>query len=212
MAFDLAKARKDLATKDEQIAKLKEQIKQLQVERAAIVQQHKQELARLRNGYQAEIDKAIKEAEDLRKTIQSKDARIEQQSQRIYELDRKVNPQRYRLSSGADLEHFNIPNLGASMPSIHIWTDVQGEKHDAREYIDTINPVWQDYLKGEATVYELINDIFEPQEQVSQSQIDLLGAAFMLASGGPAQTRVGTGAGGSHSDLPWDEKKNIRRK
>ena len=209
---DLAKARKDLATKDEQIAKLKEQIKQLQVERAAIVQQHKQELARLRNGYQAEIDKAIKEAEDLRKTIQSKDARIEQQSQRIYELDRKVNPQRYRLSSGADLEHFNIPNLGASMPSIHIWTDVQGEKHDAREYIDTINPVWQDYLKGEATVYELINDIFEPQEQVSQSQIDLLGAAFMLASGGPAQTRVGTGAGGSHSDLPWDEKKNIRRK
>ena len=208
---DLAKAKKDLSVKDEQIAKLKEQIKQLQVERAAIVQQHKQELARLRSGYQAEIGKAIKEAEDLRKTIQSKDARIEQQSQRIAELDRQANPQRYRLSSGAELEYFNIPNLGASMPSIHIWTDVQGEKYDVREYIDTINPVWQDYLKGEATVYELINDVFEPQEQVSQAQIDLLGAAFILATAGPAQTRVGTGAGGSHSDLSWNGKKNIGR-
>lgn len=98
------------------------------------------------------------------------------------------------------------------MPSIHIWTDVQGEKYDAREYIDTINPVWQEYLKGTATVYELINDIFEPQEQVSEAQANLLGAAFILATGGPAQTRVGTGAGGSHSDLPWDGKKNNGRR
>lgn len=164
---DLAKARKDLATKDEQIAKLKEQIKPLNAKRATTAQHHKQELAKLKNGYQTEIGKAIKEAEPLRKAVQSKDAKIEQQSQRITNLDRKANPQRYRLSSGAELEHFNIPNLGASMPSIHIWTDVQGEKYDTREYIDTINPVWQDYLKGEATIYELINDLFEPQEQVS---------------------------------------------
>lgn len=209
---DLAKAKKDLATKDEQIAKLKEQIKKLQEERNAIVQNSKQELAKLKNCYQAEINKAIKEAEALRKTLDAKDARIEQQSQRIAELDRKANPHRYRLSSGAELEHFNIPNLGASMPSIHIWTDVQGEKYDTREYIDTINPVWQDYLKGEATVYELINDVFEPQEQVSPAQADLLGAAFILTTGGPTQTRVGTGAGGSHSDLPWDGKKNNTRK
>lgn len=209
---DLAKAKKELTDKDEQIAKLKEQIRTLQAERAAIVQQHKQELAKLRNGYQAEIDKAIKEAESLRKTLDAKDARIEQQSQRIAELDRKANPQRYRLSSGAELEHFNIPNLGASMPSIHIWTDVQGEKYDAREYIDTINPVWQEYLKGTATVYELINYIFEPQEQVSEAQANLLGAALILTTGGPAQICVGTGAGGSHSDLPWDGKKNNGRR
>ena len=209
---DLAKAKKELTDKDEQIAKLKEQIRTLQAERAAIVQQHKQELAKLRNGYQAEIDKAIKEAESLRKTLDAKDARKEQQSQRIAELDRKANPQRYRLSSGAELEHFNIPNLGASMPSIHIWTDVQGEKYDAREYIDTINPVWQEYLKGTATVYELINDIFEPQEQVSEAQANLLGAALILTTGGPAQICVGTGAGGSHSDLPWDGKKNNGRR
>lgn len=209
---DLAKAKKDLATKDEQIVKLREQIKALQSEKANLQQRHNQELAKLRNGYQAEIDKVIKEAEALRKTLHAKDAQIERQSQRIDELDRKANPQRYRLSSGAELEHFNIPNIGASMPSIHIWTDVQGEKHDAREYIDTINPVWQDYLKGDATVYELINDIFEPQEQVSEVQANLLGAAFILATGGPAQTRVGTGAGSSHYNLSWDGRKNNMRK
>ena len=48
---DLVKAKKDLATKDEQIAKL-------QAERTAIVQRHKQELTKLRNGYQVEINKA----------------------------------------------------------------------------------------------------------------------------------------------------------
>ncbi len=85
---DLAKTRKDLATKDKQIATLKEQIKKFQAERTTTVQRHQQELAKLRNGYQAEIDKAIKEAESLRKTIQSKDARIEQQSRRIAELIR----------------------------------------------------------------------------------------------------------------------------
>jgi len=209
---DLAKARKDLAIKNEQIARLKEQIKKLQEERNAIVQSHKQELAKLKNGYQAEIDKAIKDAEALRKTLNSKDAQIANQSQRIAELDRNANPQRYRLSSGAELGHFNIPNLGSSMPSIHIWTDVQGEKYDTREYIDTINPIWQDYLKGEATVYELINNVFEPQEQVSSAQADLLDAALILATGGPSQTRVSMGADGSHSDLPWDGKKNNTRK
>ena len=209
---DLAKAKKNLSAKDEQIANLKEQIKTWQTERAAIVQQHKQELAKLRNGYQAEIDKAIKEAESLRKTIRSKDARIEQQSKRIAELDRKANPQRYRLSSGAELVKVNIPNLGASMPSIHIWTDVQGEKYDVREYIDSINPVWQEYLKGTATVYELINDIFEPQEQLSEAQAELLGAALILATGGPAQTCIGTGAGGSSSELPWSDNNKYSKK
>lgn len=38
------------------------------------------------------------------------------------------------------------------------------------------------------------------------AQAQLLGAAFMLVSGGPAQAHVGTGGGGSQSDLPWGEK------
>ena len=57
-----------------------------------------------------------------------------------------------------------------------------------------------------------LNAVFKPQEQVSPAQMDLLGAAVMLATAGPAQTRVGTGAGGSHSDLPWDDKKNTGKR
>ena len=83
-------------------------------------------------------------------------------------------------------------------------------KYDVQECIDTINPIGQDHLKGSTTAY--LNAVFEPQEQVSPAQMDLLGAAFMLATGGPAQTHVGTVAGSSHSDLPWDGKKNSGRK
>ncbi len=125
---DLAKARKKLTAKDEQIAQLKEQIKKLQAERAVIVQHHEQELAKLRNGYQAEIDKAIKEAEALHKTLQKKNTKIANQSQRIAELDRQANPQRYRLSSGAELVKINIPNY--NNPSLHIWTRVGDERFD----------------------------------------------------------------------------------
>ncbi len=206
---DLPKAKKDLATKDEQIATLKEQIKELQTERAVTVQQHKQELAKLRNGYQAEIDKAIKEAEILRKTIQSKDARIEQQKTRIAELDRKANPQRYRLSSGAELVKLNIANY--NNPSLHIWTRVGEERFDDVKFQIDYN-LAQQHFNNQITDEELVNAVFEPQEQVSQAQIDLLGAAIMLATAGPAQTRIGTGSGGSHSDLPWDGKKNTGRR
>ena len=51
----------------------------------------------------AEIAKAIKRAEiGERKNIAHK-ATIEKQKQRIDTLDRKANPHRYRLSSGATL-------------------------------------------------------------------------------------------------------------
>lgn len=206
---DLAKAKKALSAKDEQIASLKEQIRKLQAEHTAIVQQHKQELAKLKNGYQVEIDKAIKEAESLRKTIQSKDARIEQQSKRIAELDRKANPQRYRLSSGAELVKVNIPNY--NNPSLHIWTQVGDERFDDVKFQIDYN-LAQQHFDHRITDEELVNAVFEPQEQVNEAQANLLGAAFMLASAGPAQTRVGTGAGGSHSGLPWDGKKNNSRK
>ena len=65
----------------------------------------------------------------------------------------------------------------------------------------------QKYLNDEFTEYELINAIFEPFEQVSQMQAKLLDASLDLMAGGPAQTHVGTGGGGSSSDMPWGEKK-----
>ena len=43
---------------------------------------------------------------------------------------------------------------------------------------------------------------------MSQVQAQLLGATFEMLSGGPAQTHIGTGAGGSSSDMPWGEKRN----
>ena len=206
---DLAKAKKNLAAKDELIAKLKAQIRKLQEDRNAIVQCHKQELAKLKNGYQVEIDKAIKDAEALRKTLNSKDAQIANQSQRIAALDRKANPQRYLLSSGAKLVKVNVPNY--NNPSLHIWTRVGNELFDDTKFqIDY--DLAQQHLNHCITDEEFVNAVFEPQEQMNQAQADLLGAALILATGGPAQTRVGTGAGSSQSDLPWSDKKNNTRK
>ena len=206
---DLAKAKKDLSSKDEQIAKLREQIEALQSEKANLQQRHNQELAKLRNGYQAEIDKVIKEAEALRKTLHAKDVQIANQSQRITDLDRQANPQRYRLSSGAELVKLNVPNY--NNPSLHIWTRVGNELFDdTRFQIDY--DLAQQHFNHEITDEEFVNAIFESHEQITPAQTDLLGTALILATGGPAQTRVGTGTGGSRSDLPWDSKKNNRWK
>ena len=78
---------------------------------------------------------------------------------------------------------------------------------DDAKYFEWYNPVIQKYLNGELTEYELVNEIFEPFEQVNQVQAQLLGATFEMLSGGPAQTHVGTGGGGSSSDMPWGERK-----
>ena len=62
-------------------------------------------------------------------------------------------------------------------------------------------------ISFQVTEYELVNEIFEPFEQVNQVQTLLLVATFEMLSGGPAQTHVGTGGGGSSSDMPLGEKK-----
>ena len=62
-------------------------------------------------------------------------------------------------------------------------------------------------MLAELTTEVCVNVVFEPQEQLSGAQVQLLGATFMLASGGPAQAYVGTGIDGSKSDLPWGEEK-----
>ncbi len=135
---------------------------------------------------------------------------IERQKTRIDELDRIVHLERYRLSSGAELIHHFIPNY--DNPSIHIWTKVGNEEYDTRTYIDYFSDIWTRFRKNEAIVYELINEVFKPQEQVNEAQTQLLGAALTLAMGGPAQAHVGTGGGGSQSDLPWGEmKKKVRK-
>ena len=156
----------------------------------------------------AEIDKAIKRAEIAERKNIAYEATIEKQKQRIGTLDRKANPHRYRLSSGATLMNLKMSPHYSNVPSLHIWTKVGNESFDDVKYFEWHNPVIQKYLNGELTEYELINEIFEPFEQVSQVQAQLLGATLEMLSGGPAQTHVGTGGGGSSSDMSWGEKKS----
>ena len=207
---DLAKAKKELGEKDELIAKLKGQIQILTAEKEHLQEQHKSDIEQLRNGYQKEIDKAIRRAETAERQSKEKDAVIDKQKQHIDQLDRKANPHRYQLSSGAELVHYIIPNM--RNPSIHIWTKVGNEEYDTRTYIEYFSDIWERFSKDEATVYELINEVFEPQEQVNEAQANLLGAAFELVAGGQAQVHVGTGSGGSSSELPWNNKDKYSNK
>ena len=158
----------------------------------------------MRNGYQKEIDKAIHRAETAEWQSQEKDAVIDKQKQHINQLDCKANPQRYRLSSGAELVRINVPNY--RNPSLHIWTRVGNEVFEDTKFQIDYN-VAQAHFNRQITDEEFVNTIFEPQEQVNEIQANLLGVAFELAIGEPAQVHVGTGSGGSSSELPWGKQK-----
>ena len=202
---DLAKAKKELADKDGQIAELNKRIKELLAEKERLQERHKSEIEKLRNGYQAEIDAAIRRAETAEQQSEEKDAVIDRQRKQINLLDRKANPQRYSLSSGAELVRINVSNY--RNPSLHIWTRVGEELfEDTKLQIDY--DVALKHFNGLLTDEEFVNAVFEPQEQVNEVQAQLLGAAFMLVSGGPAEVHVGTGGGGASSELPWNDKKS----
>ena len=204
---DLSKAKKELADKDGLIAELNKQIKELQAEKARLQEQHKSEIGKLRNGYQKEIDKAIHQAEAAERQFKEKDAIIDRQRKQISLLDRKANPQRYSLSSGAELVRVNISNY--RNPSLHIWTRVGDELFENIKFQIDYDVV-QRHFNGQIIDEEFVNTVFEPQEQVNGKQAELLGAAFILAAGGPAEVHVGTGSGGSSSDLPWND--NVAKK
>ena len=192
---DLAKARTAIADQTAQIELLQKRIRVLEQEKKQLVE----------NGEKTRFNLE----QTLKKTIRESDAykkENENLKEKNRELDRKVNPHRYRLSSGATLTHFYISPRHASSPSIHIWTQVKDEIFDHAKYTEWNNPAMQKFLNDEFTEYELINAVFEPFEQVSQMQAKLLDASLGLMAGGPAQTHVGTGGGGSSSDMPWGEK------
>lgn len=97
----------------------------------------------------------------------------------------------------------NIPNY--NNPSLHVWARFGEEVLFHIDYT-----LAQQHFNLQITDEELLNAVFEPQEYVSLAQMDLLGAAFMLSTAGLAQTRYGFG--GSRSYLPWNGKKNGRRR
>ena len=166
-----------------------------------------QKIGKLRNGYQKEIDKAIHQAEAAERQFKEKDAIIDKQRKQISLLDRKANPQRYRLSSGAELVRVNISNY--RNPSLHIWTRVGEELFENIKFQIDYDTA-QKHFNGEITDEEFVNAVFDPQEQVNGKQAELLGAVFTLAAGGSAEAHVGTGSGGSSSDLPWND--NVAKK
>lgn len=182
-------------------ATLKKQLDNMKSKMVRMQHAHSSEL-RQASVKQGELETTIKwlqsEISQVRKEIESKD-------KLIMALDRKANPQRYCLSSGAELTRLWVPNY--LTPSLHIWTKVENEEFETTKF-SVLYTTAQKHFRGELTDEEFVNAIFEPHEQVNEAQIQLLGATFMLASGGPAQIHVGTGSSGARPDLPWREKKN----
>lgn len=151
---ELAKAKKEFASKDEELAKFQIRIAKLEAEKAALKLKHESDITKLRYSYQKEIDTAIK-CEEL-------------------------------------LHHF-IPKRNALNISLHIWRKIGGEEYDNSKSFRWTNPIWRSFLNVKVTIYKLVYEIFEPQEQISKIQANILGIFFELAMGRPAQMHVGTG-------------------
>lgn len=83
-------------------------------------------------------------------------------------------------------------------------------EHTTVTYLMDSDPRLKAFSNGELTEHKFVNACFSAAEQVSEIQTNLLGAAFEIAISGQAQVHVGTGSGGSSSELPWND--NIAKK
>lgn len=187
---ELAEAEKSLKAKDQEIAKLKAEL--------AATKQKITEMQRAigaeRDGYKREIEAAVKRAERAEVACAAKDKRIEQ-------LDRELHPDRYRLSSGAELTSWWIPNR--RNPSLSIWTKFNGEEYHTGGF--TIpDRLLRALDSGSMTIHELTNAITSPFDQVAESQHHLLATMLQTAAGGDPTLHTGNGGGSSDSDLRWD--------
>lgn len=87
-----------------------------------------------------------------------------------------------------------------------IWTKVKEIEHTAVTYLSDSDKRLHAFSNGELTEHEFVNACFSAAEQVSEMQSNLLSAAIELTTGGTAQPHVGSGGGGSTSELPWRDK------
>ena len=78
---------------------------------------------------------AVKSAEIAEPKPVEKEAVIERQKNWIDELDRKANPQRYRLSSGAELISHRFLGNNPYSVTLKIWTKVKEIEHTAVTYL-----------------------------------------------------------------------------
>ena len=125
-------------------------------------------------------------------------------------LHRLAYPERYKLSSGAELKSLRIPNK--LNPFAYITTLFNGKQFDTFTYIG--NDLLKQYENGELTEEEIGIQLFSPREQTDKSQHPLLAQMLQAASGGVATPQVGTGSGGSYDQSSWDghEHDPARRK
>ena len=121
---------------------------------------------------------------------------------RTKKLHRLAYPEQYRLSSGAELVSGWIPNR--MYHGLSITTLFHGNEFKNTAYNLPQN-LLDKYDSGAITLHELVNELFEPWEQVDESQHSLLAVALQPATGGIPTPQVGTGSGGSSSDLTWND-------
>lgn len=188
---ELPKLEKEIAEKDKQIAGLKQQLTEMQ----KLYDNLKANSLRERNSYQKEIEAATKRVAEW-------EARYRAEHNLAKELHRKAYPERYRLSSGAELVSGWIPNR--MYPSLSITTLFHGNEFKNSSYNLSQN-LLDKYDSGAITLHELVNELFEPWEQVDESQHSLLAIALQTAAGVIPTPHVGTGGGSSPSDLPWND-------
>ena len=194
---ELPKLEKEVADKDSQIAALQKQLTDMQKRYDSL----KADSLREHNSYQKGINAATKRAAEW-------EARYNAEHNRAKELHRLAYPERYRLSSGAELVSGWIPNR--MYPSLSITTLFHGNEFKNTSYNLSQN-ILEKYDSGAMTLHELVNELFEPWEQVDESQHSLLAVALQTAAGGIPTPHVGTDAGGSSSDLPWNDKDKYQR-
>lgn len=195
-AGELPKLERELEEKDHQIAALNKKIGELQKQLESL----KSALVRERNQFQKEIESATKRADEWERTCGGL-------YERNRELHRVAYPERYKLSSGAELIGWSIPNR--LHPNLIIETLFCGQQYRTTSY--NVPPgLLQQYDQEELTMHELVNTLFEPEEQVDESQRHILCELLQMASGGTATPHVGTG-GGSSSDTPWNDRDRENR-
>ena len=118
----------------------------------------------LRNVYQEETDAAIRHAEIAERKAVEKEALIERQKNRIDELDRKANPQRYLLSSGAELIGHRFLGNNPYNVTLKIWKRVKEIEHTAITYLSDSDKRLKSFSNGELTEHEFVNSCFSAAE------------------------------------------------
>ena len=86
---------------------------------------------------------------------------------------------------------------------LSFWTKFNGEESHLSVY-DVPYRMVEALDAGAMTIYELINAVTTPLEQVEESLQPLLATILQTATGGDPSVHAGTGGGGSESDLRWD--------